>query len=153
LPHNAIYDHCVCGGRQTSTNAFSKDNGRLDFHPKKQRSSGHSCFQGRTQNEKPCIQKKTFSRSFFSPPCQQWWLVVNPWPGNTKGGRYHCMVDLLFDWFGISCMTTDNYCFYLQNSLIQIGQTGGQPYSDSSPFSIPCLDLRIMRRVLTTVNY
>ncbi len=34
-------------------------------------------------------------------------------PGNTKGGSYHCTIDLLFDWFGISCMTTDNFCFYL----------------------------------------
>jgi hypothetical protein len=31
-------------------------------------------------------------------------------------------------------MTTDNFCFYLQNILIQ---TGGQWYSDTSPFSIP----------------
>ncbi len=37
--------------------------------------------------------------------------------GNTKGGN-HCTVDLLFAWFGISCMTTDNFCFYLQNRLI-----------------------------------
>ncbi len=37
-----------------------------------------------------------------------------------------------FDWFEISCMTTDNFCFYLQNS-----KTGGQWYSDTSPFSIP----------------
>jgi hypothetical protein len=51
-------------------------------------------------------------------------------------GKYHCTVDLLFDWFGISCMTTDNYCFYLQNRLIQTSQTEGQ-----SPFSIPWLDL------------
>ena len=34
-------------------------------------------------------------------------------------------------------MTTDNYCFYLQNRLIQTSQTGGQQYSDPSPFSIP----------------
>jgi len=34
-------------------------------------------------------------------------------------------------------MTTDNFCFYLQNRLIPTGQTGGQPYSDTSPFSIP----------------
>ncbi len=27
-------------------------------------------------------------------------------PGN---GKYHCTVDLLFDWFEISCMTTDNF--------------------------------------------
>jgi hypothetical protein len=36
----------------------------------------------------------------------------------------HCTVDLLFDWFGISCMTTDNFCFYLQKRLIQTSQTG-----------------------------
>ncbi len=36
-------------------------------------------------------------------------------------------------------MTTDNFCFYLQNRLIQTGQTGGQWYSDTSPFSIPWL--------------
>jgi len=35
-------------------------------------------------------------------------------------------------------MTTDNFCFYLQNRLIQTRQTGGQRYSDTSPFSIPC---------------
>jgi len=35
-------------------------------------------------------------------------------------------------------MTTENFCFYLQNRLIQTSQTGGQLYSDTSPFSIPC---------------
>ncbi len=51
--------------------------------------------------------------------------------GNTKGAsKYHCTIDLLFDWFGISCMTTDIF-FNLQNRLIQ--------YSDTSPFSIPCI--------------
>jgi hypothetical protein len=34
-------------------------------------------------------------------------------------------------------MTTDIFCFYLQNRLIQTSQTGGQWYSDTSPFSIP----------------
>jgi hypothetical protein len=51
-------------------------------------------------------------------------------------GKYHCTVDFLFDWFGISCMTTDKICFYLQNRQIQTSQTGGQWYSDTSPFSI-----------------
>ncbi len=55
-------------------------------------------------------------------------------------GKYHCTADLLFDWFGISCMTTDNFCFYLQNRQILTGQTGGQQYSDTFPFSIPCLN-------------
>ncbi len=62
--------------------------------------------------------------SSVSPPCIQ--------PGNTKRGS---TIDLLFDRFGISCMTTDNFCFYLLNSLIQTSQTGGQQYSDTSPFS------------------
>ncbi len=60
--------------------------------------------------------------------------------GNTKGGKYHSAVDLLFDWFVISCMTTGKFSFYLQNRLIQTSQTGGQWYSDTSPFSIPCLN-------------
>jgi len=34
-------------------------------------------------------------------------------------------------------MTTANFCFYLQNRLIQTSQTGGQQYSDTSPFTIP----------------
>ncbi len=56
--------------------------------------------------------------------------------GNTKGGSItvplttSCL-------FGISYMTTDNFCFYLQNRLIQTSQTGGQWYSDTSPFGIP----------------
>jgi hypothetical protein len=49
-------------------------------------------------------------------------------------GKYHCTVDLLFDWFGISCITIDNFCFCLQNRLIQTSQTGGQWYSDTSLF-------------------
>jgi hypothetical protein len=39
-------------------------------------------------------------------------------------------------------MTTDNFCFYLQNKLIQTSQTGGQGYSDTSPFSIPWIGSR-----------
>ncbi len=34
-------------------------------------------------------------------------------------------------------MTTDSFCFYLQNRPIQTSQTGGTRYSDTSPFSIP----------------
>ncbi len=58
--------------------------------------------------------------------------------GNTKGarGKCHCTIDLLFNWFGINCMMTDIFCFYLQNRLIQTSQTGGQWYSDTSHFSI-----------------
>jgi hypothetical protein len=34
-------------------------------------------------------------------------------------------------------MTTDKFCFYLQNRLIQTSQTGGQWYSDTSPLVFP----------------
>jgi hypothetical protein len=57
-------------------------------------------------------------------------------------GKYHCTVDLLFDWFGICCMTIDNFHFYLQNRLIQSDQTGGQWYSDTSPLVLPALGPR-----------
>ncbi len=75
-------------------------------------------------------------------------LTLKYGAGNTKGSP-HCTVGLLFDWFGISCMTADNFCFYLQNRLIQTSQTGGQRYSDTSPFSIPCF---IPCHGLTQVN-
>jgi hypothetical protein len=38
-------------------------------------------------------------------------------------------------------MTTDNFCFYLKKKLIQTSQTGGQQYSDTSPFSIPSINI------------
>jgi hypothetical protein len=57
-------------------------------------------------------------------------------------GKYHCTADLLFDWVGIGCMTPNNFCFYMQNRPIQTSQIGGQWYSDTSPFSIPCLEAR-----------
>ncbi len=34
-------------------------------------------------------------------------------------------------------MTTDNFCFYLQNRQIQTSKTGGQRYSDNSPLVFP----------------
>jgi hypothetical protein len=52
-------------------------------------------------------------------------------------GKYDCTVDLLFNWFGNRCMTTVNFCFYLQNRLIQTSQTGGQWYCDTSPLVFP----------------
>ncbi len=51
--------------------------------------------------------------------------------GNTKGGSMTVLLTSCFDWFGISCMITDNFCFYLQNRLTQTSQTRGQRYSDT----------------------
>jgi hypothetical protein len=43
-------------------------------------------------------------------------------------------------------MKADNFCFYLQNRLIQTSQTGGQRYSDTSPFSIPFTVVKMQAR-------
>ncbi len=56
------------------------------------------------------------------------------------------------EWFGISCMTSDNFCFYFQNRLIQTGQTGGQWYSDTSYFSIPCFSHLITKQFFLMRN-
>jgi hypothetical protein len=37
-----------------------------------------------------------------------------PKPGNTKGGSITVLLTSCFDWFGISCMTTDNFVFICQ---------------------------------------
>ncbi len=84
----------------------------------------------------PCLPPLVL---LYPPPPPHIMVGLSPWPGNTKRGKYHFTIDLLFDWFGISSMTTDKFQFYLQNRLIQTSQTGGQRYSDTSPFSIPCL--------------
>jgi hypothetical protein len=47
-------------------------------------------------------------------------------------------------------MTTDNFCFYLQNRLIQTSQKGGQRYSDTSPLVFPAL---ILIAVTTAQSY
>jgi hypothetical protein len=47
-------------------------------------------------------------------------------------------------------MTTNNFCFYLQNRLIQTSQTGGQWYSDTSPLvfrGLWCEDIPVGQRV------
>ncbi len=70
--------------------------------------------------------------SFRSSPLMQIPRFVKP-----NQAILNCTIDLLFDQFGISCKTTDNFCFYSQNRLIQTSETGDQQYSDASPFSIP----------------
>jgi len=50
------------------------------------------------------------------------------------------MVDLLFDWFGLVCFAKKHIKCQLSYSLFQTSQTGGQWYSDTSPFSIPWTD-------------
>ncbi len=54
-------------------------------------------------------------------------------------GKYHCTVDFLFDWFGLVCFANKNNNCQLSYSWFQTSHTGGQWYSDTSPFSIPWL--------------
>jgi hypothetical protein len=41
--------------------------------------------------------------------------MMNPLSGNTLKGKYYSTVDFLFDWFGISCMTTEIFVVVLTN--------------------------------------
>ena len=49
-------------------------------------------------------------------------------------------------------MTTDNFCFYLQNRLVHTSQTGGQWYRDTSPFSIPWLNLLLQEGAISVIG-
>jgi hypothetical protein len=55
-------------------------------------------------------------------------------------GKYHCTVDLLLDLFGLVCFLNKNENCQLSYSWTQTSQTGGQQYSDTSPFSVPWTD-------------
>ncbi len=52
-------------------------------------------------------------------------------------GKYHCTVDLLFDWFGLVCIANKNKNCQLSYRWFQTSQTGRQWHSDTSPSSIP----------------
>ncbi len=69
---------------------------------------------------------------FFQKP----WTVLRLWmtqrSGNTKGGSITVLLT-----FCLTGLESDNFCFYLQNRLIQISQTGGQWYSDTFPLVLP----------------
>jgi hypothetical protein len=45
---------------------------------------------------------KPFSEGVLLP------LAINVRPGSTERGKYHCTVDLLFDWFGLVCFANKN---------------------------------------------
>jgi hypothetical protein len=50
-------------------------------------------------------------------------------------------------------MTTDNFCFYLQNRLILTSRTEGQRYSDTFPFSIACLNVISIKNFPVLTNH
>ncbi len=68
--------------------------------------------------------------------------------GNTKGGSITVPLTSCLTGLESAVWQLTFFCFYLQNRLIQYSQTGGQLYSDTSPFSIPWLG-RLLWLVLT----
>ncbi len=68
--------------------------------------------------------------------CNGEWLSREYWRG-----KYHCTIDLLFDWFGLVSFVNKNKNCQLLYSWFQTSQTGCQLYSDTSPFSIPWIKL------------
>ncbi len=74
---------------------------------------------------------------------QQSRILPKPRPGNTKGGSITVPLT--------SCLTSSEsgvwqltIFVFICNRLIQTSQTGGQQYSDTSPLSIPCLDIFVL---------
>ncbi len=60
---------------------------------------------------------------------------INQSAGNIKGGSVP--LTSCIDWFGLVCFAIKNKNCQLSYSWFQTSQTGGQWYSDTSPFSIP----------------
>jgi hypothetical protein len=59
------------------------------------------------------------------------------YPGNTKGGSITVLLTSCLTGVKSAVWQLTIFVFYLQNRLIQTSQTGGQQYSNTSPFSIP----------------
>jgi hypothetical protein len=57
--------------------------------------------------------------------------------GNTKGGSITVLLTSCLTGLESAVWQLTIFCFNLQNRLIQTSKTGGQQYSDASPFSIP----------------
>jgi hypothetical protein len=58
-------------------------------------------------------------------------------PGNTKGRSIIVLLSTCLTGLESAALHLMIFVFYLQNRFIQTGQTGGQLYSDTSPFSVP----------------
>jgi hypothetical protein len=58
-------------------------------------------------------------------------------PGNTKGGSINVPLTSHLTGSESALWQLTIFVFYLQNRLFQTSLTGGQQYSDTSPFIIP----------------
>ncbi len=75
----------------------------------------------------------------FDDHSKSWGHPDDGWVREYYRGKYHCTIDLLFYWFGLVCYANIYKICQLSYSWFQTSQTGGQRYSDTSPFSIPRL--------------
>ncbi len=58
--------------------------------------------------------------------------------GILKGGKYHCTIDLLFDWFGLACLANTNKNYQLSYSWLIPNQSNRRwTVQWYLPFSIP----------------
>jgi len=64
-------------------------------------------------------------------------LKKNVEAGNTKGGSITVLLTSCLTGLKSAVWQLTMFVFYLQNSQIQTGQTGGQQLIDTSPFSVP----------------
>ncbi len=90
------------------------------------------------------LTKKNFNFSYIHliidqliNPKREWFYIISNLgfgQGILKGDvSMYCWPPVWLVWSQLYD-NTDNFCFYLQNRLIQTSQTGGQWYSDTSPF-------------------
>jgi len=59
-------------------------------------------------------------------------------------GKYHCTIDVMFDWFVLVCFEIKNKNCQLPFIWLQTSQAGGRQYSDTSPLSIPWINLTLV---------
>jgi hypothetical protein len=78
---------------------------------------------------------QNFLQSFLRLVC----LHRNLIPGNAKGGSITVPVTSCLTGLESAVWQLTIFVFICKNRVIQTNQTGGQWYSDPSPFSIPCL--------------
>jgi hypothetical protein len=64
--------------------------------------------------------------------------------GNTKGGSITVPLTSCLTGLESAVRQLTIFCFYLQNRLIQTSRKGGKWYNDTSPFSIPWLQLYLL---------
>jgi hypothetical protein len=55
-------------------------------------------------------------------------------------GKFHCTVDLLFDWFGLVCFAKKIVSSHTADSKPVKQEVNG----DTSPFSVPCCTINII---------